>query len=83
LCGDLQVLGRSEFKQLLKWRLHLKKALAAELTEAGYTEEKALIKSAGGNKKLVCRQFRHAGYSQLSREIDAESQLRAAFYLSF
>lgn len=27
LCGDLQVLGRSEFKQLLKWRLTVKRDL--------------------------------------------------------
>eukprot|EP00878_Enallax_costatus_P015432 GHUV01016165.1.p1 GENE.GHUV01016165.1~~GHUV01016165.1.p1 ORF type:complete len:408 (+),score=85.30 GHUV01016165.1:277-1500(+) len=28
LCKDLQVLGRSEFKQLLRWRLTLRKALS-------------------------------------------------------
>ena len=36
LCGDLQVLGRSEFKQLLKWRLTLKKDL---LKAAGKKKE--------------------------------------------
>ncbi|KAG1672818.1 hypothetical protein FOA52_004622 [Chlamydomonas sp. UWO 241] len=30
LVGDLQVLGRSEFKQLLRWRLVLRKALTAD-----------------------------------------------------
>lgn len=31
LCGDLQVLGRTEFKTLLRWRLALRKALAGKL----------------------------------------------------
>lgn len=31
LCGDLQVLGRNEFKALLRWRLVLRKALAGRL----------------------------------------------------
>jgi AdoMet-dependent rRNA methyltransferase SPB1 len=34
LCGDLQVLGRSEFKQLLKWRLALRKQLKPLLEAA-------------------------------------------------
>ncbi|GLC72047.1 hypothetical protein PLESTF_001198400 [Pleodorina starrii] len=38
LCKDLQVLGRSEFKQLLRWRLALRKALKDEL---GAEEEEA------------------------------------------
>ncbi|KAL0044666.1 hypothetical protein WJX82_004707 [Trebouxia sp. C0006] len=33
LCGDLQVLGRSEFKQLLKWRVDVKKTWAVHLAE--------------------------------------------------
>jgi hypothetical protein len=33
LCTDLQVLGRTEFKALLKWRLTLQKALAKELRQ--------------------------------------------------
>lgn len=33
LCQDLQVLGRSEFKQLLKWRVAVKKAWAVHLAE--------------------------------------------------
>ncbi|CAL8471869.1 g11411 [Coccomyxa elongata] len=35
LCNDLQVLGRSEFKQLLKWRLAMKKALALSRESQG------------------------------------------------
>ncbi|MEW5303990.1 MAG: hypothetical protein WDW36_006633 [Sanguina aurantia] len=38
LCKDLQVLGRSEFKLLLKWRLQLKKELKSEL-EGGERED--------------------------------------------
>ncbi|KXZ53085.1 hypothetical protein GPECTOR_8g77 [Gonium pectorale] len=37
LCKDLLVLGRSEFKQLLRWRLALRKALKEDLA----TEEEA------------------------------------------
>ncbi|PNW75509.1 hypothetical protein CHLRE_12g529500v5 [Chlamydomonas reinhardtii] len=44
LCKDLQVLGRSEFKQLLRWRLALRKDLKADLA----TEEEA---AKGGHKK--------------------------------
>lgn len=35
LCSDLQVLGRSEFKQILKWRLTVKKGLENLLKEKG------------------------------------------------
>ncbi|KAG2453439.1 hypothetical protein HYH02_001662 [Chlamydomonas schloesseri] len=45
LCKDLQVLGRSEFKQLLRWRLALRKDLKADLA----TEEEA---AKGGHKKV-------------------------------
>lgn len=45
LCGDLQVLGRSEFKQLLRWRLGLRRELKAQL---GLSSDEA---KAGGHKK--------------------------------
>ena len=35
LCGDLQVLGRNEFKQLLKWRLQLLKEMKGLLEKGG------------------------------------------------
>lgn len=35
LCADLQVLGRREFKQLLKWRMGIRKELERERKEAG------------------------------------------------
>ena len=44
LCEDLQVLGRSEFKQLLKWRLLLKKDIkknAADATAAAAAKTKS------------------------------------------
>ncbi|GFR43871.1 hypothetical protein Agub_g5000 [Astrephomene gubernaculifera] len=44
LCKDLQVLGRSDFKQLLRWRLTVRKALKADLS----TEEDA---AKGSHKK--------------------------------
>lgn len=39
LCSDLQVLGRSEFKQLLKWRLTVKKELEKMLKESKPSED--------------------------------------------
>lgn len=49
LCTDLQVLGRSEFKQLLKWRLQLRKALAADLG-ASDAKDKAGAKDKAKDK---------------------------------
>lgn len=45
LCGDLQVLGRSEFKQLLKWRLLLKKDMKKTAADAAAAENKKAKKS--------------------------------------
>lgn len=47
-----QVLGRSEFKLLLKWRLELKKALKAEL-DGGEREDgkEKVTKAAAGESK--------------------------------
>lgn len=39
LCKDLQVLGRSEFKQLLRWRMTLRKALKQLLGGGGDGDE--------------------------------------------
>ncbi|KAH7284979.1 hypothetical protein KP509_33G005200 [Ceratopteris richardii] len=36
LCEDLQVLGKQEFKQLLKWRINLRKALMPVETEQAH-----------------------------------------------
>ena len=44
LCKDLQVLGRSEFKQLLRWRLAVRKALKGDL---GVVEDGAKVGWAG------------------------------------
>lgn len=38
LCADLQVLGRNEFKALLKWRLKVKKAIDVRVKEAAAAE---------------------------------------------
>ncbi|KAG2498835.1 hypothetical protein HYH03_003028 [Edaphochlamys debaryana] len=41
LCKDLQVLGRSEFKQLLRWRLALRRSLKADLAAEEEAEKAA------------------------------------------
>ncbi|KAF5826069.1 hypothetical protein DUNSADRAFT_4964, partial [Dunaliella salina] len=53
LCQDLQVLGRSEFKALLKWRATLLKDLAKELRQAttGKEEDEAEEAAKGKGKK--------------------------------
>jgi 23S rRNA U2552 (ribose-2'-O)-methylase RlmE/FtsJ len=48
LCADLQVLGRSEFKALLKWRLALRRDLKRELGEAAAKKAAAAAKKAAG-----------------------------------
>jgi AdoMet-dependent rRNA methyltransferase SPB1 len=51
LCADLQVLGRTEFKALLRWRAAVSKALSAELSAAGMEGEVSLLgkrKAAAG-----------------------------------
>ncbi|GIL46558.1 hypothetical protein Vafri_3535 [Volvox africanus] len=48
LCRDLQVLGRSEFKQLLRWRLALRKGLKNDLGTDEETSQKA--KAANGQR---------------------------------
>lgn len=53
LCGDLQVLGRSEFKALLRWRTALRKALGADIDPEG-AEAKAEAKAKGGKGGLCC-----------------------------
>ncbi|MCI29170.1 AdoMet-dependent rRNA methyltransferase spb1, partial [Trifolium medium] len=40
LCEDLRVLGKQDFKHLLKWRIHIRKALSpAKKTEPSTTAE--------------------------------------------
>jgi AdoMet-dependent rRNA methyltransferase SPB1 len=53
LCADLQVLGRSEFKALLKWRLALRRDLKRELGEASAAKKAAAAakKKAGSGSK--------------------------------
>jgi len=48
LCEDLQVLGRTEFKQILKWRMSVKKELEKSL---GKTSAVTAAVAAGGHKK--------------------------------
>ena len=48
LCRDLQVLGRSEFKALLKWRLLVKKDLQRE---AAAKAKEAATAEGGGEEE--------------------------------
>ncbi|KAL6765538.1 FtsJ-like methyltransferase-domain-containing protein [Haematococcus lacustris] len=51
LCGDLQVLGRTEFKSLLRWRLAVRKELKSSFGLSGGKD--ALLGKAGKNVKAV------------------------------
>ncbi len=55
LCRDLQVLGRSEFKHLLRWRLELRKALASELGEAAMAAGAAAEDKVKGKSKNAAK----------------------------
>ncbi|KAK6946270.1 Ribosomal RNA methyltransferase Spb1, domain of unknown function DUF3381 [Dillenia turbinata] len=46
LCDDLRVLGKQDFKHLLKWRMHIRKALSPSQKAASTTSE-----TEDGNKK--------------------------------
>ncbi len=74
LCGDLQVLGRTEFKALLRWRLALRKALAAELgelpAEPGHKKKK---KADGEQKPQQAGEEEEEG----GEEVDGEEKLLA------
>ena len=50
LCKDLQVLGRSEFKQLLKWRLAVKRDLAKEMARLAAGAAGAEDEEEGGEE---------------------------------
>lgn len=68
LCKDLQVLGRSEFKQLLKWRLTLKKDLEKYLTGEESESESGDEEESGGGLKdcIACGAVGSAQYMVLS-----------------
>lgn len=51
LCKDLQVLGRSEFKQLLKWRLLVKKDLQREAAAAAKAKAEEDGEEAGSGEE--------------------------------
>jgi hypothetical protein len=70
LCKDLQVLGRSEFKALLRWRLALRKDLKPLLGAAGEGE----AAKQGSHKKQQQQQQGEDGEEQ---QQDAETKLLA------
>jgi AdoMet-dependent rRNA methyltransferase SPB1 len=69
LCKDLQVLGRSEFKALLRWRLALRKDLKPLLGAAGEGE----AAKQGSHKK----QQQQQGEDGEEQQQDAETKLLA------
>lgn len=73
LCRDLQVLGRSEFKQLLRWRLTLRKDLKQLLGAAAEGE----AAKKGSHKKQQAADGGEAGDDESAEEGDAETKLLA------
>lgn len=73
LCGDLQVLGRSEFKQLLRWRMKIRKDLeAAEKTRAN--ELKAVRPLLPFKIQSVCTAYHEIPVSAAFTLVTAEVQ---------
>jgi AdoMet-dependent rRNA methyltransferase SPB1 len=75
-----QVLGRSEFKQLLRWRLALRRDLKALLGGAAGGGDADRGGSKGGHKKQQQQQQQQQqgdGGEQLEEEEDAETKLLA------
>lgn len=66
LCLDLQVLGRSEFKQLLKWRLAVRKALGSELPA---------IEDERGTKAKSSKKVEKGSEGENKEELDPEEAL--------
>ena len=54
ITGGWQVLGRSEFKQLLRWRLQVKKAMAAEIDGADGDAKKAKKGAGEVHLSIAC-----------------------------
>ncbi|KAK9814670.1 hypothetical protein WJX72_009544 [[Myrmecia] bisecta] len=68
LCADLQVLGRSEFKQLLKWRLQIKKELEVKRAKDASDDEEPAAKDSGKARE---------GGEEAKEKLDPEEALLA------
>jgi AdoMet-dependent rRNA methyltransferase SPB1 len=73
LCSDLQVLGRSEFKALLRWRLALRKDLKPLLGSAAEGE----AAKQGSHKKQPQQQQQGEEAGEDDQQQDAEAKLLA------
>jgi hypothetical protein len=69
LCDDLQVLGKQEFKLLLKWRLHIRKDLSPQLKDdSGMDKVKETVEGDDDERMLSQMEELHFIYEQKNLE---------------
>eukprot|EP00887_Chlorella_sp_A99_P001387 scaffold8.g1387.t1 len=79
LCQDLQVLGRSEFKQLLRWRLLVKKDLAKQAAAAAKAAKaaRAAGPGSGGSSEEEEEEEEEGREGEAREQEDPEERLLA------
>lgn len=69
LCDDLRVLGKQEFKLLLKWRLHIRKALSPQVKDDSRMDEvKEPVEGDDDERMLSQMEELHSIYEQKKKK---------------
>lgn len=69
LCDDLRVLGKQEFKLLLKWRLHIRKALSPQVKDDSKMDEvKETAEGDDDERMLSQMEELHSIYEQKKKK---------------
>jgi len=69
LCDDLRVLGKQEFKLLLKWRLHIRKALSPQVKDDSRMDEvKETVEGDDDERMLSQMEELHSIYEQKKKK---------------
>lgn len=69
LCDDLRVLGKQEFKLLLKWRLHIRKALSPQVkNNSGVDEVNETVEGDDDERMLSQMEELHSIYERKKKK---------------
>lgn len=69
LCDDLRVLGKQEFKLLLKWRLHIRKALSPQVkNDSGVDEVNETVEGDDDERMLGQMEELHSIYERKKKK---------------
>lgn len=69
LCDDLRVLGKQEFKLLLKWRLHIRKALSPQVKiDSGVDEVSETVEGDDDERMLGQMEELHSIYERKKKK---------------